>query len=191
MFFIDMDGVLAVYEPSDYMGDPMPFEAPGIHYFDNRPVDRDAGLFLALMMSRLRDGGVYVLSTLSANASADPDLAFEHRSDKMRWLERLCAGYGLDAPPLLFAVQGGCTKATVAEMALGRKLGPNDILVDDFNANLRAWTRAGGTGVKWLNGVNDAGSWHGASIGPDDAASIAAKLARRVASGDAAARGRA
>ena len=45
-------------------------------------------------------------------------------------------------------------KAEFVETMLHRKLGKMDILVDDHTPNLTRWETAGGTGIKWLNGIN-------------------------------------
>jgi hypothetical protein len=43
----------------------------------------------------------------------------------------------------------------------GIELSKKDILVDDYNPNLLAWEVAGGTAVKYLNGINSPDSWYG------------------------------
>ena len=49
---------------------------------------------------------------------------------------------------------------------LHRKLGKMDILVDDHTPNLKRWETAGGTGVKWLNGINGKnGRFEGIRVG--------------------------
>lgn len=44
-----------------------------------------------------------------------------------------------------------------------------DILIDDYSPNLRIWEAAGGTGIKFMNGINGTkGTWSGARISKDD-----------------------
>lgn len=56
-------------------------------------------------------------------------------------------------------------KATVAENILNRPLTKNDILFDDYTANLMEWQEAGGYGIKRKNGKNcKGGKWQGEKI---------------------------
>lgn len=46
------------------------------------------------------------------------------------------------------------------------KINSNDILLDDHSPNLFSWERAGGTGIKFMNGINgNNGTWKGRKIG--------------------------
>ena len=57
-------------------------------------------------------------------------------------------------------------QAEFVETMLHRKLGKMDILVDDHTPNLTRWETAGGTGVKWLNGINGKnGRFEGIRVG--------------------------
>lgn len=45
----------------------------------------------------------------------------------------------------------------------------NDILIDDYTPNLLAWEAAGGTGIKFMNGINGTkGTWDGIRIDKKD-----------------------
>ena len=176
MIFVDMDGVVAIYTPSDYEGDPMPFLEPGAHYFATRPADNRAVL-LADELSRHTK--VCMLSTISSEAVDDPSLAAEHKADKRAWLQKVFAECGSPAPQSAFAVAGKLPKPAVASFLLHRPLLPHDVLVDDFNANLEQWRECGGTAVKYINENNSAASWDGPVILPqDDPISVAEGLLR-------------
>jgi len=54
---------------------------------------------------------------------------------------------------------------------------PNDILIDDYTPNLREWEAAGGTGIKFMNGINGTkGTWNGLRIDKNDSPEKIAKL---------------
>ena len=169
LIFFDMDGVLAVYNPNDYQGDPMPFEIRGSRYFLHRPADENAVQLFIKASNHFPRGSIAALSTISINACNTPGLASEHKIDKGIWLLRLSNDNELPCIPLLFAQQGITSKPEEATKLLKRDLTPADILIDDFNSNLTAWHEAGGTAIKWLNGLNASTSWDGISIGDEPA----------------------
>ena len=66
----------------------------------------------------------------------------------------------------IVTVRGPVIQAQFVETMLHRKLGKMDILVDDHTPNLKRWETAGGTGVKWLNGINGKnGRFEGIRVG--------------------------
>lgn len=164
--FFDMDGVMALYEPEAYMESidtKMAYLNHG--YFRERTPDAAAvRLFRKCIdpydRSHPHIDGVYVLSTVPAD---EPDRA-RIIADKRRWLE----DYALDRTDehepscfdiderTIFAYSGSHPKSKVfaAEEMLGRPLTKADCLIDDFNANLKEWDNAGGTAIKYLNGIN-------------------------------------
>lgn len=161
--FFDIDGVLAEYTLEDYLGDPMPFAKPGIHYFSNRDVDSTAWSVLDFI-KRVAKEPIVVLTTLSSVTMGDKDLFEEHVADKREWVNRVSKEMGVGRLQIVFAQQCQTSKASAAASFLGRPLKKSDILVDDFNDNLFDWWDAGGTSVKYLNGVNSRGSWQRHSI---------------------------
>lgn len=48
----------------------------------------------------------------------------------------------------------GINKAAFVMEALRRPLTKDDVLIDDYSVNLIEWEAAGGTAIKWLNGIN-------------------------------------
>lgn len=165
--FFDMDGVLAVYEPEAYMVSPLYDQLPYIEqdgYFAKRPADDGAVYLFNRYVTTLRhtsepDVHVHTLSTIPNNTS----LALRMAHDKRYWMERQIApcprhvqAANFPDRNMLFAYQGDPSRSKVetAKRALGRDLCAQDVLIDDFNDNLIAWTRAGGTAIKYLNGIN-------------------------------------
>lgn len=48
----------------------------------------------------------------------------------------------------------GVNKAAFVMEALRHPLTKDDVLIDDYSINLIEWEAAGGTAIKWLNGIN-------------------------------------
>lgn len=83
--------------------------------------------------------------------------------EKKKWLDKYLPG--ISSSHCLF-VPYGKNKAEFVETMLHRKLGKMDILVDDHTPNLKRWETAGGTGIKWLNGINGKnGRFEGIRVG--------------------------
>lgn len=97
-------------------------------------------------------GGVeiYVASAVvSERAARDKDAWLDTYIPEIDRLHRLYIPYGEN-------------KAAWIGAKLGRRLGTDDILLDDHSPNLLAWEEAGGRGIKFLNGINGKGlSWKG------------------------------
>lgn len=82
--------------------------------------------------------------------------------DKNRW----CDVYtpGIDLEHRIF-VPCGIGKTEFIQETLRRPLSEDDILVDDYSKNLTEWCAAGGTAIKWLNGINgNGGTFQGLRI---------------------------
>lgn len=157
--FFDMDGVLVNYDPDTYRDPARPWERTGRHYFAHLDPDRRA-LALATALARQAWADVSVCSRTSRH-TATPE-GKEQLLDKRHWCEAHLVPY----LRLTHTVISHTRKEDSATATLGRPLTATDILIDDFNTNLVSWEMAGGRAIKWLNGLNSAGSWPGTSIDP-------------------------
>lgn len=156
----DMDGVLVPYDETAYTGPNPLFEQLHEHYFYKQPADMRA-MACAQYAALEPWSNVYICSQTSRMISSD--IGREQYIDKRRWCENHVYPY--------FEPNGVIVshsrKEISAKVELGRELTPYDVLIDDFNENLIHWENAGGSAIKWLNGQNDAASWHGVSIDPE------------------------
>ena len=166
MIFTDMDGVVAVYDRNGFIEDKdgnMPFMEPGIHYFESR--DPDTRIIDAYELIS-RDHQFFVLS----NIVDDPTVSEEHESDKKKWVKKHMPF--VDTDDQLLVIKEPKYKA--AERLLNRKLEITDVLISDFKNDIIPWVEAGGTAIKYLNGINDPNSYGGPQITPKmDAKEIA------------------
>ena len=156
--FFDMDGVLAVYERRAYAertaSGKLLYEDERMHYFRTCEPDRAA----MDLFRRFHEKGVrtYALTTVR------PDLPWI-RFDKVWWLAKHAPWF--DPSTRLIIASGD--KAQVAMALLkAAALSPRHVLLDDFNPNLEDWKAAGGTAVKYLNGVNTPGTFDGPQYRP-------------------------
>lgn len=141
--FIDMDGVLAkfnpiaseeeLYEQGYFINlDPMPEVVNGIRQH----------------IAETPGAEVYVLSAYLS----DSDYALE---EKQRWLDEYLPE--IDQEHRIFCP---CGEPKTQYIAHG--IGRTDILIDDYTKNLLEWKKAGGKGMKLLNGINHTrGTWQG------------------------------
>lgn len=166
MIFTDMDGVVAVYDRNGFIEDKdgnMPFMEPGIHYFESR--DPDTRIIDAYELIS-KDHQFFVLS----NIVDDPTVSEEHESDKKKWVKKHMPF--VDTDDQLLVIKEPKYKA--AERLLNRKLEITDVLISDFKNDIIPWVEAGGTAIKYLNGINDPNSYSGPQIAPEmDAKEIA------------------
>lgn len=148
MIFFDMDGVIAVHNDDDYFGEHPKYKTKG--YFKNRPVDEAVKTLVEFIDDAFTSDFTYL-------SSITEGLDFEQVSkDKYSWLEKF--GLICDGNPKPVFVNGS-DKVSAAEDFLGRKLEKTDVLIDDYNPNLKSWSDAGGTAIKYLNGANSSESW--------------------------------
>lgn len=140
--FFDMDGTLArFYEKANWME---VWRNPGF-FLSLRPYE---SVIEAIKMLRERDDvTVYILS-----AAANETI----KSEKREWLSKQFPG---SAPLSCFFTELGENKAEHI-VSFFHHITDDDILVDDYSANLVAWEEAGGKSVKLLNEVNGLG-WNG------------------------------
>lgn len=150
----DMDGVIAVYEPHAYIGPKPLFLRPEQHYFATVQPNPS-------MIHALKDLTEHAVSVrLISNILFSP-VAGEQKADKQKWADRYLPF--LSRTPILFLHEEkykGVLRETGA-------LYKTDLLVSDYNKDLVPWNRAGGTGVKYLNGINSPNSYTGPQIPPD------------------------
>jgi len=144
--FFDMDGVLAEYRQvpvEEYLRKG---------YFAELAPRRDALQALA----ELAGDPAFEVHTLSAVYAENPYA----EEEKREWLRRHLPQNALKNLTSIFCLCGE-SKAD----AVPGGVRPTDILVDDYNGNLRDWQRQG-VAIKMLNGINDRhGSWQGLRAG--------------------------
>lgn len=161
MLFLDMDGVVAIHEPLAYPEN------------NEKPLFLERGYFASLSADEFIKRLIHLLhlnnmefAILSTVCSTEEDKEAKIPiADKIEWLKTNFKGF--DAIPeqnMLFSIKGVTNKAQIAQNFLNRPINESDILVDDFNAELSAWQKAGGTAVKYINGANNYNSWAGKCI---------------------------
>lgn len=157
----DEDGVIAVYELHAYKTDSNGislFTTPNVHYF--MQLDKDERIIQAY---KLLQQQYHLPIQVLTNLTDIYPLYEEHQEDKIQWTE--------NAMPFLdMTSQFHCIhvpKYQFANKTLGRALKKTDILISDYNNDLIPWENAGGTGVKYLNGINSEDSFQGKHIQPD------------------------
>lgn len=163
--FADMDGVLCHYTFSDFRDGTNRWMKPG--YFKGLKPNREmVNLFKALFHIKERGKKSFVnrVNVLTTVLPDKPYRIFQHK-DKIYWMDKyVFNSLGHKSGYFTKVATAGTPKPVIAEKILGRKLTKNDILLDDYNVNLEVWEKAGGTGVKYLNTLNDPKSWDGPKI---------------------------
>lgn len=156
-FWVDMDGVLNKYIREDYRGSNPVFLHKGGHYY--RYLEPDFSAIDMLKILKNHGFNIFIISKLPK----DDDMFKEHYNDKVQWLR--------DNIPFIneyqfFPTVDSKSKAVISEYYRSDvfTLKQSDILIDDFNDNLIDWGKAGGTAIKYLNGVNSRESWNGYTI---------------------------
>lgn len=144
--FVDMDGTLAKFQPIRVLED---LYEQG--YFERLPPQQNVVDAVKCVCNSAPDTEVFILSSVLT------DSAFA-KKEKESWLNRYIPE--IDAGHRIF-LSCGDHKTLYAPGAIEK----GDLLLDDYTRNLVDWKRAGGTGVKLLNGINHThGSWCGARI---------------------------
>jgi 5'(3')-deoxyribonucleotidase len=111
-----------------------------------------------MLNAKLRYTGdtIYILTSLSDNGM----IFNEHLHDKIvsfhEWFPYIDIDHVL--------ISTGPKRDTV-EYITNHVIKSNDILIDDYNKNLEEWRAAGGTSVKYCNGINNPNSFDGQKIG--------------------------
>jgi len=156
IIFFDMDGVLVKYVPEHYRGEDPIYFHKGSHFFQHLQADLTACAVFKMLFD---DGyNCYIHSRIS-----EPDgCVEEHTEDKMIW----CHEHLPEIPDSRIILSTKSKTEALKDHDL--VISKNSILVDDFNRNLNDWNHAGGTSVKYLNGINSASSFDGLTINSKD-----------------------
>ena len=171
VLFVDLDGTMArFYEHTNYL--EKMYERG---YFANlRPYD--SLVYAVQQIALQKKMRVIILSTY-------PGENRYAKEEKEIWLHINLphGGYEEIIVPMHYS------KPAEAEKYLGRKLGRNDYLLDDYTKNLKAWEKAGGTGIKCVNEVQgrvDKNSFTGFRISPEDDPSFIINTLNRLVFGN-------
>lgn len=158
--FVDMDGTLVTYNRHDMMTER--FNIPNLHYFRDLPPDTRM-VAAARYLVRTKKYPLSILTTIMA----DKRMHKEHIKDKSAWAKDHLPELDLKTGFIPVSIP----KPEAIQKRYNRKLTPLDILIDDYNYNLVAWEKAGGTAIKYGNGINDTTSFDGLSIKETDSVS--------------------
>lgn len=162
-FYFDMDGVLAKFIAYKDVKTP-PFMREGSHYFLHREPDtRALELFQRLYHMGNPVSQTKILTRVLKSDDGDDSestisetLRQEWWTDKRAWL--LSNTTGIDTSKC-FMMSGKDKGEVLRDIPMHTRR--YHILIDDFNPNLRNWEAAGGTAVKYINGLNSPESFNG------------------------------
>lgn len=141
--FVDMDGTLAKFRQVAALE-----ELYECDYFANLPPQQNVVDAVRLLICTAPTTEVFIFSSVLF----DSRFAME---EKNGWLDQYLPE--LDEGHRIFLPCGESKASYVPE-----RLREGDCLLDDYTKNLVDWSRAGGRGVKLLNGINHTrGSWSG------------------------------
>lgn len=145
--FVDMDGTLAKWNnvPTDVLYEQ--------GYYENlKPNERLVNEIKQL----INDGeDIYILSSFLY----DSQYALQ---EKKNWLDKYLPEITSDKR--IFVKYGDNKNDYISG-----KITSSDYLIDDYTKNLLEWKAAGGTGIKYLNGINHTrGTWDGFKLRDDD-----------------------
>ena len=156
-----MDGFIVLYDKSAYIGDNPKYLNKNEHYFRNLQPDRKALEFVDKLHERCRYTGdeIFILTSIAMSGA----IFNEHFHDKIMWLHKWLPYIDIDH--ILISVT---SKRDVVEYIHNHNLTKNDILIDDYNKNLIDWTKAGGTAIKYCNGINNPESFTGTKLFQSD-----------------------
>lgn len=152
--FIDMDGCIAKYDQSKFDGLYPEYLRPDTHVFLKCEADTR---MIAILEELNKNFNVYILTGVYNQGS----IALGHIADKWAWLQKNC--------PFIKKEQfiPTCFPKPLAIKTRGLKIDAQQILIDDYNRNLREWNEAGGCGVKYLNGINSSETYNGLNLDRD------------------------
>ena len=152
-FWFDKDGVLAKYDYSIYMaetGCTPPWLTKNAHVYKNLPANKNMVKAFRRMYAKIQDNPPHlwdyelkILTTVSDSVTLS-----EQTIDSWKWLKKKIPGF---KERDFYAVAVAKQEIPVI---LRKQITPMDILIDDYNKNLEAWKKAGGTAVKAINDIN-------------------------------------
>lgn len=153
--FWDLDGVVFKYEREAYVGENPKYARP--KYFEDREIDARAYIELLSMYHNKNVSGLYILSRGATRLDVEKRKAViidkkTNVANRMPWFNQE------------HVIVADCSKVEAAEQFLGRKLCACDVLIDDFNENLKMWVRAGGSAIKYINGLNSPETYDGPKL---------------------------
>lgn len=145
IFFIDMDGTVAdFYHTPNFLQDMM---KPG-YFAELKPM-----AFATAINELALTHTVYILSACVKTTYCE--------TEKRNWTKKFIPNIAEEN--MIFCKVGENKADIVRERLNIRKLNKHHVLIDDYTANLLLWEKAGGTGIKKLNGINNkSGNWKGA-----------------------------
>ena len=141
--FFDMDGVLAEYKDV-----PLEELYKKGYFADLKPIEETLNA-----IKILSEDPQFEVHTLSAVLPENPYALDEKKS----WFDKYLKQFGI-TPLFIY-----CGESKREKVPGGIK--PTDILIDDYNENLKDWGKEG-IAIKFLNGINDKHkSWQGLRAG--------------------------
>lgn len=160
-YYIDMDGTLFKYDITAYTGDNPRWLRKNEHYFRDLEPDRKMLEFVDKLYNQCRYSGdeLFILTSLPMNSA----IFNEHFHDKIVSLHKWCPC--IDIEHILISVT---SKNDAVEYIRDHTLTADDILIDDYMKNIRDWEKAGGTAVKYCNGINSPTSFEGINLMHDE-----------------------
>ena len=173
--FFDMDGVLGIYERSAYMAPDFKWKAKGQHYFRTVSPDPKA-IRLFELLSDTPGVDTFILTAV---LNVGP-ICLEQIRDKIQWTKDHIEN--VDISRQFIPTVSNKTRTIQAMLFQNENhLSPSDVLLDDYNPNLKAWQDAGGTAVKYLNGLNNGSTFKGIVLPQDMPAEEIAELINALA----------
>lgn len=153
--FFDQDGVLGIYERKAYIGKDPIWKKPGGHYFKTvKPDERAIELFKIL--TNEANVNTFVLTAVNN----DGPVCLEQIRDKIEWLKETIPEINV-AKQFIPSVSPKSQTIRAVLSQTRTQLQPSDVLIDDYNPNLNDWQAAGGTALKYCNGINSEKSYKG------------------------------
>jgi 5'(3')-deoxyribonucleotidase len=155
VIYFDLDGVLAKYDYGMYAKKNPAWNEVGAHAFRNIQAD-DFMQHVVIRLFESMDSEIYILTSVY-----DKDVAVRNEQimDKMLWVSER---YPIIS--LCNFIACGSDKRNAISKIKGMRLARQDILIDDYKKNLVSWASAGGTAIKYVNGINSVGDWPGPYI---------------------------